>query len=254
VDITPFTAQYFAEIAELEARHAWTAAMRALTLTLIEREAQRDLAHVLDVGCGTGRFLNDWLANGKTTFGVGVDLHGDALEWARARNRGRWVRASAGRLPFKPGSFDAIHSADLLQHLSLDDSTRAFELFASLLAPGGILALRLRAPRIFRREPDVDYSHAFTRRRLRTELESRGFTLRFLSHVNTLPSIAAEVAAGFSGATADDGAVKGIRPEAAATPRSRLLAAYLAVERAWLLGSHLPLPVGHTMICIARRR
>lgn len=253
MEITPFTAQYFAEIAELEARHAWTSAMRALTLTLIEREAQRDLNHVLDVGCGTGRFLNDWLASRGTKFGVGVDLHAEALAWAQARHRGTWVRASAAHLPFTSGSFDAIHSADVLQHLSLDESGRAFDLFARLIAPGGILALRLRAPRIFRREPDIDYSHSFTRRRLRTELESRGFTLRFLSHVNTLPSIAAEVAARFSG-TSDQGAVKGIRADPSVTVRSRLLAAYLAIERSWLLRLHLPLPVGHTMICVARRQ
>jgi SAM-dependent methyltransferase len=165
------------------------------------------------------------------------------------------VQASAGHLPFRPASFDAIHSADVLQHLSLDDSARAFELFASLLAPGGILALRVRAPRIFRREPDVDYSQAFSRRRLRSALESRGFTLRFLSHVNALPSLKAEIAAGFSRAAADDAgqAVKGIRPGSATAARSRMLAAYLAAERAWLLASHLPLPLGHTLICIGRR-
>ena len=161
MDITTFTSQYFAELAEIEARHAWTSAMRALMLALIEREARRPLERVLDVGCGAGLFLNEWLANGKAAFGVGVDLYAEVLGRARQQTRGTWVRASAGRLPFRPGSFDAIHSADVLQHLSLDDSTRALELFASLLAPGGILALRVRAPRIFRREPDVAWLSGF---------------------------------------------------------------------------------------------
>jgi SAM-dependent methyltransferase len=251
VETTTFTADYFAEIAELEARHPWTSAMRALTLALIEREARRNLHRVLDVGCGAGLFLDEWLANGRAAFGVGIDLHADALGWARKRERGTWVRASARQLPFRPGSFDAIHSADVLQHLSRDESDRAFDLFASLLAPGGILALRVRAPRIFRCEPDADYSQSFSRRRLHSELERRGFALRFLSHVNALPSVWAEMDARLGGSPG--GAVKGIRQRSAAAP-SQLLAAYLAVERAWLMTSHVPLPVGHTVICIARRQ
>jgi SAM-dependent methyltransferase len=257
VDITTFTSQYFAELAEIEAHHPWTSAMRALTLALIAREAEnhpgRTRGAVLDVGCGAGLFLNEWLAGSEAAVGVGVDLSADALGWARRRDLGTWVRASAGDLPFAPASFDAIHSADVLQHLSFDDAARAFELFASLLAPGGILALRVRAPRIFQREPDVDYSQAFSRRRLRTELESRGFTIRFLSHVNAVPSLKAEIGSMFSRATVGN-AVKGIQNGSASAARSRLLAAYLAVERAWLLASRLPLPAGHTMICIARRR
>jgi SAM-dependent methyltransferase len=256
VDITTFTSQYFAELAAIEARHVWPAAMRRLTLALIQREAPRRLGRVLDVGCGAGLFLNEWLATGTATFGVGVDLHDEVLGRARSQSRGTWLRASAARLPFQSGSFDAIHSADVLQHLSLDEATDALELFGSLLAAGGILALRVRAPRILRREADVDYSQAFSRHRLRSELEARGFTLRLLSHVNALPSLKAEIAARFGRATADEAAhaVKGIRPAAVSAARSRLLAGYLAVERAWLLGSHLPLPFGHTMICIARRR
>jgi SAM-dependent methyltransferase len=251
VEITTFTPEYFAEMAELERHHAWTSAMRAMTFTLIEREARGALEHVLDVGCGSGLFLNEWLTKGTAAFGVGVDLHADALGWARARQRGTWVRASAGHLPFRPGSFDAIHSADVLQHLSFDDTERALALFASLLASGGILALRVRAARIFRRAPEVDYSHSFSPSRLRGDLQRHGFVVRFLSHVNALPSIWSELSMTLTRTTG--GAVKGIHSRGNGSVASRLLAAYLGAERAWLLASRLPLPIGHTLICVARR-
>jgi hypothetical protein len=140
----------------------------------------------------------------------------------------------------------------VLQHLSLRDSARALDLFANLLAPSGTLALRVRAPRIFRSEPDADYAQSFSRRRLKSELESRGFEIRFLSHVNALPSIWAEIPR-VRGGPKSEGAVKGIRLRPASDAASRVLSVYLAIESAWLLRLGLALPAGHTLICVARK-
>jgi SAM-dependent methyltransferase len=251
-DNSTFTAQYFAEIADLEARHPWPRAMRALVLTLINRERRSGIERVLDVGCGAGLFLNECIKSGGVDFGVGVDLYAEALNWARKRESGSWVRASASDLPFQSGSFDAIHSSDVLQHLSLEDSARALDSFAKLLRPGGILALRVRAPRIFRNEPDADYAQSFSPHRLKSELERRGLELRFLSHVNALPSVWAEIVSALRGPHFE-GAVKGIQLRPATGAHSRLLAAYLTVERFWLLKLRLRLPLGHSVICIARK-
>jgi SAM-dependent methyltransferase len=251
-DDSTFTAHYFAEIADLEARHPWPRALRALALELMDCEQHRSAGPVLDVGCGAGLFLNEWMKRGQLEFGVGVDLYAEALGWARKRENGSWVRAAAGDLPFQSGSFGAIHSADVLQHLSLKDSARALDSFAKLLRPGGMLALRVRAPRIFRSEPDADYAQSFPPQRLKSELERRGFELRFLSHVNALPSVWAEIFQTLRGAS-PEGAVKGIRLKPRADLSSRLLAAYLAIERFWLISLRLPLPLGHSIVCIARK-
>jgi SAM-dependent methyltransferase len=239
-------------MAELEATHPWTRAMRKLTLGLIRRECRGELARVLDAGCGTGLFLEQWLGGGGARFGAGIDFFAMAFDWARRGTRGVWVVASAADLPFESGSFNAIHSADVLQHLSLEDSARALDSFARLLAPGGILALRVRAPGIFHREPDIDYSHSFSRKRLRTELEERGLKPVFLSHVNSLPSVWAEIARELR-STNTNGAVKGIQADAAGRASPGLLGAYLAVESLWLRTIRLPLPFGHTIICAARK-
>lgn len=239
-----FSVEYFDRLAQLEARHPWTRAMRALTLALLARPLDR----VLDAGCGTGGFLVEWTEHGSVRQPVGVDLHPAALACARRRAAGCWVAASASALPFRPDSFDAIHSADVLQHMSVAGAERALDLMASVLKIGGWLALRLRARRLLRNTPRVDYSHDFTVRGLRTALEARGFEVVFLSHVNALPSLWAELTP-----TPDQGPVKGIEPHDPDSLRSRLLTAYLKLERSWLLATRIPLPFGHTLVCVARK-
>jgi len=226
--------------------------MRKLTLGLIRRECRGDLARVLDVGCGTGLFLDEWLGGGGARFGAGIDYFAAALGWARRRTRGVWVVASAASVPFEPGSFNAIHSADVLQHLSLEDSGRALDSFARLLAPDGILALRVRGPGIFRREPDIDYSHSFSPSRLRSELERRGLQPVFLSYVNSLPSVWGEISRAVHSPN-ESAAVKGIQADSASRGSPRLLGAYLAAESLWLRTVRVPLPFGHTVICVARK-
>jgi SAM-dependent methyltransferase len=83
-------------------------------LTLAELVGSRRL---LDVGCGTGRFAA--LAADRLGARVwGIDPSPEMLAQARARGaRGcGWKQATAERLPFKEGWFDAVH-AHLVLHL-----------------------------------------------------------------------------------------------------------------------------------------
>lgn len=90
---------------------------------------------VLDVGCGTGRFAV-YAAERLGARVWGVDPSAEMLEQARARGgRGAgWRQASAERLPFKDGWFDAAH-AHLVLHL-VDDVDRALAEVARVLGPG----------------------------------------------------------------------------------------------------------------------
>src|SRR4051812_28001031 len=130
---TEFNEDYFRRMAELEDRHAWTAAMRGLTFTLLRNYAKGPFARILDAGCGTGLFLTEWKRQHPDVCAVGIDYFYEALRFARRREPGNWIAASAAALPFAPESFDAIHCADVLQHLTLDETKNAFDLFAQLL-------------------------------------------------------------------------------------------------------------------------
>jgi SAM-dependent methyltransferase len=89
---------------------------------------------VLDVGCGTGRFLES-LPDGYER--VGVDPSASMLE--RARERGiDAVQASGGKLPFEDGSFDLVTTFAVLHHLIDRELVRAtLREMVRVTRPGG---------------------------------------------------------------------------------------------------------------------
>lgn len=100
-------------------------------------------ARVLDVGAGTGFYVDRWLRLGAAV--TGVDLTDVAV--TRLRDRfpaARFVRANIGYpltepLSAEPGSYDVVSAFDVVFHI-VDDREYAQALgnIASLLAPGGV--------------------------------------------------------------------------------------------------------------------
>ncbi len=98
-------------------------------------------ASVLDVGAGTGFYVDRWKRRGARV--TGLDLTDIAVdELSRCFPGNRFVRADIGgpldQVPLRPASFDAVSAFDVLFHL-VDDAAygRAFQNIASLLRPGG---------------------------------------------------------------------------------------------------------------------
>jgi SAM-dependent methyltransferase len=96
---------------------------------------------VLDVGAGTGFYVDRWLSRGAEV--TGLDLTDVAVgELSKCFPGARFVRADIGgplgEVPLALASFDAISAFDVLFHL-VDDAqyARAFSNIAALLKPGG---------------------------------------------------------------------------------------------------------------------
>jgi SAM-dependent methyltransferase len=93
-------------------------------------------AHVLDAGCGMGRYLRVAAEAGARV--VGLDLS-EAVRAAKDLTAGfdhiALVRGDLLRLPFAEGQFDHIYSLGVLDHTP--DPRRAFLGLAKLLKPGG---------------------------------------------------------------------------------------------------------------------
>jgi SAM-dependent methyltransferase len=98
-------------------------------------------AEVLDVGAGTGFYVDRWLKLGTRV--TGLDLTDVAVqELTKCFPQARFVRADIGQpaeqLPLAPASFDAVSAFDVLFHIVDDDQyARAFSNIAGLLKPGG---------------------------------------------------------------------------------------------------------------------
>jgi len=93
----------------------------------------------LELGCGTGIFLEKAAAHGARI--TGIDLSADLLARCAARMAGAagisLVRGNAERMPFPDGTFDAVYGSSILHHLDLD---AALAEVARVLRPGGRMA------------------------------------------------------------------------------------------------------------------
>ena len=96
---------------------------------------------VLDVGAGTGFYVERWMRLGAEV--TGLDLTEVAVgELSRCFPAARFVQADIGgplaEVPLAPGSFDAVSAFDVLFHI-VDDAAyaRAFQNIAALLRPEG---------------------------------------------------------------------------------------------------------------------
>lgn len=93
---------------------------------------------VLDVGCGTGLFLDEIIEKGK--FVVGTDFSFKMLAKAEKQtNFASLVLADADNLPFQDGIFDAVVSLTLLQNMP--DPTRTVREMSRVIKPEGKLVL-----------------------------------------------------------------------------------------------------------------
>lgn len=109
---------------------------------------------VLEVGCGTGRFVKSLRESGATV--IGADASTGMLSQAADR-MGSYdlVAARANQLPFAPASFDLVCCVNAIHHF--DDPRHFVREASSLLEPGGTLAIIGFDPRTVRRRYYYDY-------------------------------------------------------------------------------------------------
>jgi SAM-dependent methyltransferase len=102
---------------------------------------------ILEVGCGTGRWLADLRPVTEDLYGL--DLSAGMLHRAGRRDEGLGlVRGRAGRLPWPACCFDLLYCVNAIHHF---DSQKGFVLEARrLLRPGGALAVIGTDPRRLR--------------------------------------------------------------------------------------------------------
>ncbi len=91
---------------------------RALRLYYFLKAIKDVRGKVLDVGCGTGDFVEAVNFYRPDLEVYGVDISKKAIEIARKRvTAGKFVVADAEKLPFKANFFDAIMCFDVIEHV-----------------------------------------------------------------------------------------------------------------------------------------
>jgi ubiquinone/menaquinone biosynthesis C-methylase UbiE len=120
------------------------AAMRRQALVPLKPAlAGRSAGRLLDVGCGTGRFLRDVKANYPRLEVTGLDFSqhylGVAQSELRAWSRARLVVGAAEAMPFADGQFDAITCIYLFHELPPGVRRTVVREIRRVLRPGGML-------------------------------------------------------------------------------------------------------------------
>jgi SAM-dependent methyltransferase len=104
------------------------------------RQLGARMDHVLDLGCGTGRFSR--LLAERANLVTGIDVSANMIEAARRQSAGsarmRFVHADALQWDWPDEQFEAIVSIATLHHLPLGEILPKIK---SALRPGGVFAM-----------------------------------------------------------------------------------------------------------------
>lgn len=114
-------------------------------------------ARVLDVGCGTGRWVRRLEERGLSV--VGIDQSSEMLSLARKRGTlSPMVSGEVQNLPFRDESFECVSAVTVIQHIPPQEQVRALSEMVRVLRPGGYLFLieliRGHGSHVFSRLPD----------------------------------------------------------------------------------------------------
>lgn len=241
-------AALYARIYAIEDRYWWSVGTRAIFRDWLVAALDGMRPQLLDVGCGSGALARELTALGPVT---AIDCSVEAVELSRRRGLARLCVAKAEALPFKPGRFDAVTAADLIEHtddrLTLSEVTR-------VLKPGGLALVHVPAFPLLWGEHDEVAQHRrrYLRRSLVAAIEGSGLRIERLSYINCLLfPVAVCVRLG----KRVWGARRGRQPQAEIYDLppwlNRALTAVLGVER-WML-RRMNFPFGVSLLCLARK-
>lgn len=239
---------------ELEDHYWWFAGMRKITAALLDPVIGPGSLRTLDAGCGTGYMLS-WLRRcGRNGEVVGVDVSRDALDFSRRRAEKSLIQASVTDLPLPNDTFDLVLCFDVLVLFSPDPAAKAFSELARVLKPGGVLFVRVAAFQSLYSSHDqaTGTVHRYAREELARCLKAQRLTLLRTTYANALLFPAAVVWRLLR--RASHGPRSDVRP----LPRGMgwmnpLLEGMLSLEAVWLRRLPWRLPVGLSVIGVARK-
>ena len=236
------------EIAEAESRSFWFRARNRLIVSTVRRHFPYAQS-LLEVGCGTGFVLAALREAFPGMRLVGAELFAEGLEIARRRLPDlEFVELDATRMPYED-EFDVVGAFDVLEHIE-EDTAALRDMEKALRAGGGVVLLVPQHPRIWSRMDTVSrHVRRYTRRELTEKVRAAGLEpVVATSFVSTLlPAMIASRALRRALRLPYD-PIAELQPGLLNRPFERILDG----ER-WLIERGLSLPVGGSLLLVARK-
>jgi SAM-dependent methyltransferase len=242
----------FANIARAERDFWWYRGMRQIMFRLLDPLlAERRAERALEAGCGTGYFAQVLGARyGLRVFPV--DRQWEGLQHGKRLGVDRLALADIASLPFDSGAFDLVVSLDVIVHFAPGQEDRAVLELARVLAPGGVMAIRVAALDALRSRHSefAQERQRFTRARLRRLAERHGLEIIRCTYANSLLAPVAFAKFRICEPLLRSKPQSGVRPVSAWL--NRALYRPLEWESRWI-GSGRNLPLGQSLILLARK-
>ena len=242
----------FANIAKSEKEFWWYRGMRKVLFGMIDPiVARRRVRLALDAGCGTGYMAQVC----RQRYGWPVcpaDLDRNGLEYARKIGVDRLVQTDMRALPFRTGAFDLVMSFEAIVHLKKGEEEDAIREMARVLAPQGLLVLRVSALDILRSRHS-EFTHErqrFTHGPLLESVRRHGIRALRCTYANSVLLPVALARFRIWEPLWRKPAASGVEP--VARWLDRLLYLPLAMEARWL-ASGRSLPLGQSLILIGEK-
>jgi SAM-dependent methyltransferase len=243
-----FDAEFFPRLAAIEERHFWFAARNSLITWVLERffpEAQS----FLDVGSGTGQVIAALRPVKPAMQFTAAEPFEDGLRiLARRVPDAELVQVDARRLPFD-AEFDVAGAFDVIEHV--DDHEAVIREMARSVRPGGGIILTVPQHQ-FLWSPLDDYARhirRYARRDLVRLVQGAGLdVLRVTSFVSLLLPTLIVSRAMQRNTPVDPWSEFRVSPLVNAIGRT-----VMDVER-WLIRMGISLPMGGSLLAVARRQ
>lgn len=169
--------------------HGWAQGMRAITHALLE-QCPLVQGPLLELGCGSGTFLQEMAERHPHQTCVGLDRNGIALTYAHQQAvTSQLTQADLQQLPFADNHFALIVALDVFDQRFVQ-LAQALQESWRILRPGGSLLLRISAHSWLHSTHDAAFNtgRRYGRQEVVDAVNASAFALERVTFANTLLS------------------------------------------------------------------
>lgn len=170
----------YQQLYEVENTHWWHQHKRQVVHQLIDKYLPQK-GKVLDVGCGTGKILEELKAKKWQVFGI--DGNKEAIKWSAKRGiKIKKADFNKDKIPFEDNSFDLVLALDLLEHLP-NESNLLRQIKRVLKKDGFFICTVPAYPKLFSYwDKMLGHQRRYTKKSLREVLEKNHFKVKNISY------------------------------------------------------------------------